>query len=95
MLQYLYYERKCKAAAMKLFTKDRDFYRSLIALSVPIALQNLVTFAVGLLDNLMIGALGDAAVSGVYMGMQIQTLLQVFSGGIEGAILILAALYWG
>ena len=43
MLQYLYYERKCKAAAMKLFTKDRDFYRSLIALSVPIALQNLVT----------------------------------------------------
>lgn len=95
MLQYLYYERKCKAAAMKLFTKDRDFYRSLIALSVPIALQNLVTFAVGLLDNLMIGALGDAAVSGVYMGMQIQTLLQVFSGGIEGAILILAAQYWG
>ena len=80
---------------MKLFTKDRDFYRSLIALSVPIALQNLVTFAVGLLDNLMIGALGDAAVSGVYMGMQIQTLLQVFSGGIEGAILILAAQYWG
>lgn len=80
---------------MKLFTKDRDFYRSLIALSIPIALQNLVTFAVGLLDNLMIGALGDAAVSGVYMGTQIQTLLQVFSGGIEGAILILAAQYWG
>lgn len=80
---------------MKLFTKDRDFYKSLIALSIPIALQNLVTFAVGLLDNLMIGALGDAAVSGVYMGTQIQTLLQVFSGGIEGAILILAAQYWG
>lgn len=80
---------------MKLFTKDRDFYKSLLTLSIPIALQNLVTFAVGLLDNLMIGALGDAAVSGVYMGTQIQTLLQVFSGGIEGAILILAAQYWG
>lgn len=79
----------------KLFTRDRDFYRSLLLLSLPIALQNLVTFAVGLLDNLMIGALGDAAVSGVYMGTQVQTLLQVFSGGIEGAILILAAQYWG
>ena len=29
------------------------------------------------------------------MGSQIQTFLQMFSGGIEGAILILAAQYWG
>ncbi len=43
----------------------------------------------------MVGALSDAAVSGVYMGGQIQTFLQMFSGGIEGAILILAAQYWG
>lgn len=77
------------------FTRDRQFYKSLVTLAVPIALQNLVTFSVGLADNVMIGSLGDNAVSGVYMGNQIQTLLQVFSGGIEGAILILAAQYWG
>jgi putative MATE family efflux protein len=60
-----------------------------------VALQNLITFAVTFADNLMVSSLGDAAVSGVYMGSQIQTLLQMFSGGIEGAILILAAQYWG
>lgn len=80
---------------MKLITRDRSFYRSLIALAIPVALQNLITFAVGFADNLMVGSLGDAAVSGVYMGSQIQTFLQMFSGGIEGAILILAAQYWG
>lgn len=78
-----------------LLTRDRGFYRSLFALSLPIALQNLITFSVGLADNVMIGALGDTAVSGVYVGNQVQTLLQVFSGGIEGAILIPAAQYWG
>lgn len=78
-----------------ILTKDKKFYKSLIALSVPIALQNLVTFSVGLADNIMIGSLGDAAISGVYMGNQIQTLLQIFSSGIEGSILILAAQYWG
>ncbi len=78
-----------------LFTKDKSFYKSLILLALPIALQNLVTFSVGLADGVMVGSLGDAAVSGMYMGNQIQTLLQVFSGGIEGAILILAAQYWG
>ncbi|MBQ9116553.1 MAG: MATE family efflux transporter, partial [Clostridia bacterium] len=78
-----------------LLTKDKSFYRSLILLALPIALQNLVTFSVGMADNVMVGTLGDTAVSGLYMGNQIQTLLQVFSGGIEGAILILAAQYWG
>ncbi len=78
-----------------ILTKDTRFYKSLFLLAVPIALQNLVTFSVGLLDNVMIGTLGDAAISGVYMGNQIQTLLQIFSGGIEGAILVLAAQYWG
>lgn len=80
---------------MRWLTKDKSFYRSLITLAIPVALQNLITFSVNLADNLMIGSLGDAAVSGVYMGNQVQTLLQMVSGGIEGAILVLAAQYWG
>lgn len=80
---------------MTLFTKDRSFYRSLILLAVPISLQNLVTFAVNFADNVMIGSLGDDAISGVYVGGQLQSVVQMFVGGIEGAILILAAQYWG
>ena len=80
---------------MAVFTKDKSFYRTLIALAIPISLQNLVTFAVNFADNLMIGSLGDNAISGVYVGGQLQSVLQMFVGGIEGAILILAAQYWG
>ena len=78
-----------------ILTRDKSFYRSLITLALPIALQNLITFAVGFADNVMIGSLGDAAISGVYFANQIQTLLQFFSGGIEAAILVLGAQYWG
>lgn len=81
--------------SMAVFTKDRSFYRSLVTLAVPISLQNLVTFAVSFADNVMIGSLGDDAISGVYIGGQLQSVLQMFVGGIEGAILILAAQYWG
>lgn len=80
---------------MRIFTRDRSFYKTLIALAIPISLQNLITFAVGFADNLMIGRLGDNAVSGVYVGGQVQTVVQMFIGGVEGAILILAAQYWG
>ena len=78
-----------------LLTRDKSFYRSLVRLAIPVALQNLITFAVTFADNLMVSTLGDSAISGVYMGTQIQTFLQMFSAGIEGAILILAAQYWG
>ena len=80
---------------MAVLTKDRSFYKTLILLAIPIALQNFISFAVNFADNLMIGRLGEYVIGGVYMGNQIQTFLQMFSGGIEGAILILAAQYWG
>ncbi len=82
-------------AKVRLLTREKSFYKSLITLALPVAAQALITFAVNFADNLMVGALGDSAISGVYMGSQIQTFLQMFSGGIEGAILILAAQYWG
>ena len=80
---------------MRWITRDKKFYTTLISLAIPVALQNLITFTVNFADNLMVGALGDAAVSGVYMGNQVQTFLQLFTGGVEGAILILSAQYWG
>ncbi len=75
--------------------KDRSFYKKLFLLAIPIILQNLITYSVNLADNVMIGTLGDTAVSGVYMGTQVQTVLQVVTVGIEGGILLLAAQYWG
>lgn len=78
-----------------IFTRDKGFYRTILALAVPMVLQNLITYSVGLADNLMIGSLGDSAISGVYMGNQVQTVLQVLSAGIEGGILLISAQYWG
>jgi len=76
-------------------TRDKSFYKTLISLAIPISLQNLITFAVGFVDNIMIGSLGGDAISGVYMGNQPQIVLQMFVGGMEGAILVLATQYWG
>ena len=76
-------------------TRDRDYYRSLVTLAIPVALQGLITFLVSFADNLMVNTMGDAAVSGVYIGNQIQTLLQMFTSGFSGALLIISAQYWG
>ncbi len=79
----------------RLFTRDNTFYHSLLSLAIPISLQNLITFAVNFADNLMIAKLGDTAVSGVYMGNQVQTFLQLMLTGVVQTTGILAAQYWG
>ena len=60
-----------------------------------IALQNLITFAVNLADNIMIGGYSQDALSGVAMVNQIQFLLQMIMLGTGSAIGVLSAQYWG
>lgn len=74
---------------------DRALYKRLLTLAVPIALQNVITFSVGLADNVMVGSLGELAISGVYLCNQIQVILQMLVGGIGAALIVLAAQYWG
>ncbi len=76
-------------------TKNKGFYTKLFALALPIALQNLVTVSIGLFDNLMVSSISDSALSGVYTGNQIATLLQILCAGIEGALLVLGTQYYG
>lgn len=80
---------------MAIFVREKSFYKTLVLLAIPIILQNVITFCVGFADNIMIGSLGDYAISGVYMANQVQTLLQMFILGIAGAMQVISTQYWG
>ena len=80
---------------MSLFVKDKPFYKAFFSMTAIIALQNLITFAVNLADNVMIGGYSQDALSGVAMVNQIQFLLQMVVGGIGNGITVLGAQYWG
>lgn len=80
---------------MRLPRPEKDFFKTLLTLAVPLMLQNLITFSVGFADNLMVGSLGEGAISGVYLGNQPQSFLQTVVVGVDSAMLILAAQYWG
>ncbi len=78
-----------------MFSQKKEFYRTLLKLALPIALQNLIAFAVNFADNLMVGTLGDVTISGVYMANNVHVLMQFIVSGIGAALVILAAQYWG
>ena len=80
---------------MKVFSKDKHFYKTFFYMTGAIALQNLITFAVNLADNIMIGGYSQTALSGVSMVNQIQFMLQMLMLGTGSAIGVLGAQYWG
>ena len=75
--------------------RDKEFYKRLFLLALPLAGQSILTFSVNLADNIMVGQLGDTAISGVYMANQWNNLLQKFVQGFCTASLVIATQYWG
>ena len=74
---------------------DHSFYKTLAKIALPLAMQNLISFGVGLADNLMVASLGDSALSGVLISNQIQFILHMLCAGMSAALVILAAQYIG
>jgi putative MATE family efflux protein len=72
-----------------------SFLRSLLFLALPISLQNLVAFTVNFADNVMVGRMGDLAISGVFIGKQIHFMVQLVTNGIGSSLVILGTQYWG
>ena len=77
------------------FVGDRAFYKTVLAIAVPVIIQNSVSNVVNLLDNVMVGQVGTAEMSGVAIANQ---LLFVFNlcifGGLSGPS-IFGAQYFG
>ena len=67
---------------LKRYIGDRAFYRRVMAIAVPIIIQNAITNFVSLLDNIMVGQVGSAQMSGVSI---VNNLLFIFNLCVFGA----------
>ena len=79
---------------MKLL-KDRTFLNSLRAVMLPITLQYILNYAVSITDSIMVGSLGDLAVTAVTQATQPYTLFYTFLYGLGAGGTVLISQYWG
>ena len=80
---------------MKLFTSDKSFYSKTVKLAVPITLQCLITIGVNMMDNIMVGTLGENALSAVSLANQFINIFTFACMGLGQGASILAARFWG
>lgn len=74
---------------------DKDYFRLLVKIAIPIALQNAVSASLNMVGSLMIGQKGEVAVAAVGLAGQIFFLLNLLLFGIGSGAAMFTAQLWG
>lgn len=75
--------------------KEKTFYKSFMVLALSLALQNLLTYGVNMMDTIMLGRYSQNAMGGVSLCNQVQYLLQMLVVGAGEGAVVLGSQYWG
>lgn len=77
--------------------KEKQFYMNVLAITIPIALQNLISFATSMMDTMMLGRADDTGIflSASALANQPFFIISIACFGLASAATVLSAQYWG
>lgn len=81
--------------AARWIERDPVFYRQILLVGLPVAFQQAINIGVNLMDTVMVGALGENALSASSLANQYYYLYYILCLGISGGACVLSAQYWG
>ncbi len=77
------------------FLKDKVFMKGMLAIAIPVAVQNLISSSLNMIDTLMISSLGQASIAAVGLANQVFFLYILLTFGINSGASIFIAQFWG
>ena len=80
---------------LRCLRREPGFYKRLFKLSLPMILQNLITFSLGLIDTFMVSRLGNEEMAAVTTANVPVFLLISIVFGVQSGLGILVSQYWG
>ncbi len=81
---------------MKQFiARNRDFFGPIFTIALPLALQNLISASLNMIDVIIVGQLGQTAIAAVGLGNQVFFILNLLLFGLNSGIAIFTAQFWG
>ena len=78
-----------------LLVRDRGFYKNVALIALPIAAQGLITIGVNMMDTVMLGRLGEVALSASSLANQFISIFQIMCMGLGMGASVLVSRYWG
>ncbi len=80
---------------LRRYIGDKGFYKYVLAIAIPIMLQNGITNFVNMLDNIMVGRVGTEAMTGVSVTNQLIFVFNLCLFGAVSGVGIFGAQYYG
>ncbi|MBR6478740.1 MAG: MATE family efflux transporter [Lachnospiraceae bacterium] len=74
---------------------EKGFYKRVLILALPIAAQSLITIGVNMLDNIMVGQIGETELSAVALANQFINIYHILCMGLGMGASVLVSRYWG
>ena len=81
--------------SLKKYIGTRDFYKRVCVIAIPIALQSLITIGVNMMDTIMLGALGEVALSASSLANQFIGIYHICCMGIGMGASVMVSRFWG
>ena len=79
----------------QLFVRDRNFYKTMVRLSLPAAFQTLLSMLVQMADNVMVSRFDPSALAPVSQANSVSTFMLAALNGLGSGAVVLVAQYWG
>ena len=73
----------------------KEFYKKVAIIAIPIVLQQLIIASVNLVDNLMVGQLGEPSINAVTIVNQLNFVVMIVTFGVMGGAGIFTAQFFG
>lgn len=80
---------------IKPYLGDKHFYKQVAAIAFPISAQSLITIGVNMTDTVMLGKLGETALSASALANQFISIFQICCMGIGMGASVLTSRFWG
>lgn len=79
----------------QILVRDKQFYKNVLTIAVPIILQSMITIGVNMADTMMLGKMGEEQLSGSSLANDFISIFQIMCMGMGYGAAVLTARFWG
>ena len=88
-------EKMSQRVRFREYLGDKELYKKMVKIAIPVSLQSLITVGINLLDTIMLSEMGDAQLSASSLATQFINIFMIFCMGIGMGASVLTSRFWG
>jgi putative MATE family efflux protein len=79
----------------KRWANEKSYYKTMLAIAIPVSIQSLFQASLSVIDQFMVGQLGEEAIAAVGLGSRFPFIFLVTLGAVGCTTSIMVSQYWG